>query len=261
MIRGLYSSSSGMQVQQLHQEVLANNLANVNTAGFKRDMTVAEARAGLAIRRTKVPFASDPLAGTHRVPIGQLGTGAFMRRIHKDLTVGLQRHTEQPLDMALNGSGYFVLQGPEGQLRYSRDGAFTRNGQGQLVDMKGFPVLGEGNQPIVLPAGGQIEVSDDGVILVDKQRVGRVALADFEDPEADLEKVGDTHFAFRGDRFGRAPQPSQALVMQGVLEGSNVNGVHEMVDMIAAMRQYEANQKAVQMQDETLGKAVNDVAR
>lgn len=261
MIRGLYSSSSGMQVTQLHQEVLANNLANVNTTGFKRDLTVAEARGGLAIRRTKVPFAADPLAGTHRVPIGTLGTGAFVRRIHKDLSVGLQRQTEQPLDMALNGPGYFVLQGPEGQLRYSRDGAFTRNAQGQIVDTKGFPLLGEGNVPITLPVGGQVSVSEDGTVVVDGNQVGRIARADFEDPEADLEKIGDTHFAFRGDRFGRAPQVSQAPVLQGVLEGSNVNGVHEMVDMIAAMRQYEANQKAVQMQDETLGKAVNEVAR
>lgn len=260
MIRGLYSSSSGMQVQMLHQETLANNLANVNTSGFKRDVTVAEARAGLAIRRTKVPFAADPLAGTHRIPIGQLGTGAFMRRIHKDLSVGLQRQTEQPLDFAIHGPGYFVLQGPEGQLRYSRDGAFTRDGQGQLVDMRGFPVLDANSRPITLP-DGTVTVGEDGQIVVDGRPVARLGQATFEDPEADLEKVGDTHFAFRGERFGRAVQPSSSPVLQGILEGSNVNGVHEMVDMIAAMRQYEANQKAVQMQDETLGKAVNEVAR
>ena len=257
MIRGLYTASAGMQVEQLRQETIANNLANLNTSGFRRDLAVLEARGNMGIRRTGDPLSADPLSATRRRPIGDLGIGVLVDRIVKRFEQGVLKQTDDPLDMAIDGDGYFTVAGAGGEKLYTRAGDFTRNAEGQVVTKDGRLLLGLAG-PITLPASATFNVTKDGIVAVNGRQVDRLALARFADPDQDLEKVGDTAFRFRG---AGEPPVSTALVAQGMLEGPNVNAVQEMVEMIAALRHYEANQKALQSQDETLSKAVNEVAR
>lgn len=257
MIRGLYTASAGMQAEQIRQEVIANNLANLNTSGFRRDLAVLEKRENMAIRRTHDPVSADPLAATRRRPIGELGVGVLVDRIVKRFEQGVLKTTEEPFDLALDGDGWFTVGTPGGERLYTRAGDFTRNADGQVVTKDGNLLLGL-NGPIAVPPAGAFSVSKDGIVSVNGRPLDRLALARFDDPDADLEKVGDTAFRFRG---AGQPAASVAQVAQGMLEGPNVNAVQEMVEMIAALRHYEANQKALQSQDETLSKAVNDVAR
>jgi flagellar basal-body rod protein FlgG len=256
MIRGLYTSSAGMQVEALRQEAIANNLANLNTAGFRRDLAIMESRKGLKLSRTNVPTGPGAEAGTKRVPIGTVGTGVVVQRMVKDFTQGDLRETENPFDLALQGQGFFTVQGANGQAFYSRDGQFTRAVDGTMVDKAGNKLMGQGG-PLVV--NGKLDVSPEGVVSIDGRPRDRLALVQFDDPERDLAKHGDTLYQ---DMGSAGPKPAPGLrVHQGALEGANVNSVQEMVHMIAAMRQYEANQKAVQSQDETLSRAVNDIAK
>ncbi|MFN3431677.1 MAG: flagellar basal-body rod protein FlgF [Candidatus Sericytochromatia bacterium] len=256
MIRGLYTSSAGMQVEQLRQESIANNLANLNTAGFKRDMTMIEARGDRAIKRTNNPADQGPLAATKKVGLGDLGTGVFVDRFVKDFEQGTMQQTENPFDLALQGDGFFTVEGEGGERVYTRGGDFTRDVEGRLVDKGGRAVLGQGG-PITIP-DGTLQVGLDGTVSVDGRAVDQLAIVRFDDPDNQLSKLGDTLFR---NETGATALPSTAQVHQGMLEGANVNSVREMVEMIACLRQYEANQKAVHHQDETLAKAVNEVGR
>jgi flagellar basal-body rod protein FlgG len=256
MIRGLYTSSAGMQVEQLRQEAIANNLANLNTAGFRRDLAIMEARKGLKLSRTNIPTGPGADAGTRRQGIGTVGTGVMVQRMVKDFTQGDLRETENPFDLALQGTGFFTVQGADGKSYYSRDGQFTRAVDGTMVDKAGCKLMGQGG-PIVV--SGKLEISPEGIVSIDGRPRDRLALVQFDDPERDLAKHGDTMFK---DTGSAGAKPATGLkVFQGSLEGANVNSVQEMVHMIAALRQYEANQKAVQSQDETLARAVNDIAK
>lgn len=256
MIRGLYTSSAGMQVEELRQETIANNLANLNTAGFKRDMAIVEARGGMKLWRTNNPTTANPLGPTQNVAIGTLGTGVEVQRFAKVFEQGSLRQTDNPLDVALQGDGFFTVQAANGEHLYTRAGNFTLDQQGYLVDNDGQQVLGE-HGPIHL-GSGKVNITGDGTIQVDGRTVDRLALARFDNPDGTLEKLGDTLFRFHGTG---QPPVSTALVKQGALEQANVNSVHEMVEMIAAMREYEANSKALQAHDQALGHAVNDVAK
>lgn len=256
MIRGLYTSSAGMQVEALRQEAIANNLANVNTVGFKRDLAVMEARANLAVSRLNDPVGPEIDGLRSGTPIGELGTGVVLDRVVKRFEEGNLIQTDAPLDFALAGEGFFSLSTPGGETLYTRAGDFTRDAQGVLVDKLGRGVMGQGG-PVTLPPG-EVTVGADGGVFVNGQMLDRFAIVRFANPDDDLEKLGDAAFRYRGED---APQPATAQVLQGKLEGSNVNGVREMVEMIAVVRQYEANQKAISHQDETLAKAVNEVAR
>lgn len=256
MIRGLYTSSAGMQVEALRQEAIANNLANLNTAGFRRDLAIMESRKGLKLSRTNDPTGPGAEAGTRRVPIGTVGTGVVVQRMVKDFSQGDLRETENPFDLALQGQGFFTVQGANGQPFYSRDGQFTRAADGTMQDKAGNKLMGQAG-PVVV--NGKLDVSPDGTVSIDGRPRDRLALVQFDDPERDLAKHGDTLYQ---DMGAVGPKPATGLqVHQGSLEGANVNSVQEMVHMIAAMRQYEANQKAVQSQDETLSRAVNDIAK
>lgn len=256
MIRGLYTSSAGMQVEQMRQEAIANNLANLNTAGFKKDMAMIEARENMGIKRTNNPASAGPDAPSVNVGLGDLGTGVLVDRFVKDFDQGPLQQTENPLDFALQGEGFFTVEGQGGERLYTRGGNFSRNQEGQLVDMDGRAVLGA-NGPITIPEG-KLAVGTDGVLHVDGRPFDQLAIARFDNPDEQLSKLGDTLFR---NETGVEPQASTALVYQGSLEGANVNSVREMVEMIACLRQYEANQKAIASQDSTLDKAVNEVGR
>jgi flagellar basal-body rod protein FlgF len=258
MIRGLYTSSSAMQVEIMRQDVIANNLANLNTSGFKKDFAVMEAKEKLKLWRTNNPSSKHPDCVKFRAPIGDLGTGVNLDRIYKNFEQGNLQHTANPLDLALHGDGYFVLKNADGTLRYTRAGDFTKDANGFLVDESGRRVQGD-NGDIQLLEQGQFTISDDGRMVMNNQSLGKLQVVKFANPDNQLEKLEDT--TFRMNNGVAAPIDQNTTISQGYREMSNVNSVTEMVNMIAALRQYEANQKAITSQDETLGKAVNDVGR
>ncbi len=245
MIRGLYTGASGLRLQMTRLGILGNNLANASTPGYKQDVDAVASFPQLLLSRIRDTGQSIGL-------VGPVGTGAGLREETLDLRQGHLVDTAKPLDLALVGPGFFAVQTPEG-VRYTRDGSFSRDSNGQLVTAQGYPVLGE-TGPITLPDGDPV-VKPDGTIAVNNQPVARLRLLDF--PQGtELKKTGDNLLTADG-----ATPATQASVSQFTLEASNFDPVNGMIDLMAASRAYETNQRLLQIQDQTLERAVNDVGR
>ncbi|WP_371363143.1 Flagellar basal-body rod protein FlgG [Sporomusa rhizae] len=244
MIRGIYTSASGMLAETTRADTIANNLANGNTAGYKKDIAVSKDFASLLIRRIN--------DGQDAPNIGTLGIGAMIDEIATIHTTGSVRPTDNPLDLAIEGKGFFAVETPAG-IRFTRNGSFTRSAQGELVTAEGHRVLGK-NGAIRLPAG-KLSVDDTGVMKVDGVEIGQLRVDEFAN-ERQLVKEGSS--LYRAPNNG---QPATGRVVQGSLEMSNVNIVSEMVNMISGYRAYEVNSKTIQTHDQLLDKAVNEVGR
>lgn len=249
MIRGLYTAATGMLAEQYVQDALAGNLANINTVGFKQDVPSFRSLHEMALSR----FAgSGDRSGT---PIGTLGTGVKYDGTMPDASTGPMLRTDLKTDIALSGPGFFVVQTPQGE-RYTRDGQFhldTDKDGVFLTDINGHRVIGK-NGAINLKGVETFHVTDDGRITAGDKVVDQFKLVDFA-PTA-MRKQGGNLYSATG-----ASLPAKPNVRQGMLEQSNVNAVSAMVRMITVQRAYEAAAKAVTAQDETLGRAVNEVGR
>jgi flagellar basal-body rod protein FlgF len=222
-----------MEALTKQYQAIAHNLANANTTGFKRQVTAFQQLLG-----TQVQGANSS---------GDL-TGTIDGRIAIDQTQGPLTNTARPLDVAIDGEGFFVIETPQGPL-YTRNGSFDVNSQGQLVDSVGRTVSGEGG-PITLPGGvglSQISVAPDGTVSAAGRNIGKLALVRFSDTSV-LEPVGQS--CFKAPQ-GVAPETAASVkVRQYFQESSNVNVVEELVGLIAVTRLYEANVKAIERQDE-----------
>lgn len=256
MLKGLRTAETAMNIQMNRTNVLANNLANANTAGFKQMLTqVTEAAGG--------PEDQDLGAGAaDRRPVpGNVGGNVrdliLDVRAPIDMTQGGLRETGNPLDVALRGDGLFKVRHAGGDA-YTRAGSFSLNDQRQLVTSAGDLVLGDGG-PIALP-DGEVLVRADGAILVDGAEAGRLSIVDFEDPSR-LRHVGDTLFTAPADMAAQPVPADRVAVEQGMLELSNVNPIDTLVGMIAAQRAFEMEAKVMQASDRTLDKAVNQLSR
>ncbi len=247
MLRGLYTSASGMLAEMYRTDQLANDLANVNTNGYKRDQAVFRTFPQMLIFRMERNQVASGFLADKPQRIGHLGTGVQLERIYTNTQTGQLVPTDNNLDFAIQGDGYFVVQTPQGQ-RLTRDGAFQIDDEGTLVTYNGDPVLGTAG-PIRLTA--QPVVAEDGTIRSEGQVVGRLLVVG----AADVRKQGDNLLV------GNVIPAGEYGVQQGFLEKSNVNTIRSMVELIEASRAYEANQKAVWAQDETLGKAISEVGR
>jgi len=257
VIRGIYTAAAGMAAEMARQDVLANNLANVNTDGFKQDLAVFKTRADKTIYRLE--SAGGARGGVPNVEkMGELSTGVYLDSINTQFEQGTLRQTDEPLDLAIEGDGYLVVQGPGGGELLTRGGSFTRNAQGLLVDPNGRPLLGK-EGPITFSGKGEIHISNDGVVRQGSKTLGTLRLVNVDRPNEALEKRGDVAWSLKGNATPQAAQSAQ--LRQGYLEGSNVNPIRAMVEMIAVQRSYESSQKMITAQDETLGKAVNDLGR
>lgn len=248
MIRGIYTSGSGMLAESLRTDVIANNLANASTTGYKKDVAVTKDFRSMLIMRIN--------DGQDRVNIGSLGVGSMVDEVFTDQTPAGATPTGNALDLAIEGPGYFAVQTPSG-IRYTRNGAFTRSSQGQLVTLEGYPVLGQGGA-INLGTPGDTEtitVSEDGRVLLDNIETDRVRLVSFADSRGLLKEGTNLYTTTQQE------QPASGIIRQGALEHSNVNVVAEMVNMIAGYRAYETNAKAVQSHDQLLEKAATEVGR
>lgn len=246
MIRGIYSSASGMIAETLRNDTIANNLANANTVGYKKDIAISQDFPSMLIQRIN----DGPQAPT----IGRLGTGATVSEVATIHTPGMMRTTGNSLDVAIEGKGYFTVETPNG-LRYTRNGTFTRSSQGELVNADGFRVLGE-NGPILIE-DGKVTIAEDGRVQIDGNDIDRMRVVSFVD-EKRLIKEGSSLMIAPNNL---ETEPATGLLRQGMLEMSNINIVSEMVNMISGYRAYEVNAKVVQAHDQLLDKAVNDVGR
>lgn len=237
-----------MLADEAAQDVIAQNLANVNTTGYKRDVTQYESFPQVLLRNTAQGFAP---------PIGSLGSGVGVSGIATDFAAGALQQTGNPLDVAITGDAFLAVRTPQG-VRYTRDGALTLNAQGVLTQAaSGNAVLDAAGRPITLPANAKnIAITPLGMVQADGVTVGRLQLSRAVVP-AGAVKQGGNLFQIA------APQPagSDASIHQGYLESSNVNTVQEMVAMIAVQRAYETDQKMVQSEDAATSKATTDVAK
>ncbi|MCR4436417.1 MAG: flagellar hook-basal body complex protein [Clostridiales bacterium] len=255
MIRGLYTSGWGMLVDSKRMDVIANNLANVNTNAYKKDAVVLEAFPDLLTKRINdTPSPLNPSGN-----IGSMELGSDVGQVFTYYTQGQLLKTDNKFDLALQnaGSAFFTVAVPDAQGNmqeyYTRDGAFVLNANKQLVTKEGYLVMGE-NGPITLQ-GENFSVQPDGTIVEDGVNVDKLLIRDFTDTGT-LRKVGSN--LVRSTEESKE-QLFTGTVVQGFVEQANVNIVKEMVDMISVMRSYESNQKILQMQDSTLDKAVNEV--
>jgi flagellar basal-body rod protein FlgG len=255
MLRGVYTAASAMLAQETAQSVIANNLANVNTVGYKGDIAVFESFRLAALTRVNGGLR-DAFTGSSEQVLGDLGGGSAPAGITLDRTEGSLKRTGNPLDVAARGNQFFVVRTPGGD-RLTRAGAFTLGPDGTLTDTGGYPVVGRDGNLIRLDTHSAASIDAGGSVLVNGAVAAGLKVVELA-PGARPVKEGSRLLRVDAAAYHDAARP--ALVTES-LETSNVSVVEEMVGMIAAMRAYEAAQKAVQSEDETLGRALNDVAK
>jgi flagellar basal-body rod protein FlgG len=244
MLRSLYISASGMLAQRRTMDVLANNLANLDTPAFKRDSLMTRSFADVLLSRINDPAGNNGA-------IGPLNWGVHPDVISTDFTEGPLESTGRAADMALAGDGFFVVETPQG-LRYTRSGNFQVNAAGYLCTPEGYYVRGTNGR---IHVGGPDFSVDLAGNIASAGGNYRLQIVRFNDNTA-LRKEGNNLFS--GPAVAAL---SDAEVLQGYLEGSNVDLSTEMVNMITVSRNYEANQRMISMIDGTLQKAVNEVGR
>ncbi len=255
MIKGLYISALGMTTQMSKLDVVSNNIANVNTNAFKKDTVVTRSFTEELMHRLN----DSTEVGKPTSRVGKLSQGLFIDDIYTNFENGSFKMTDAPLDVAISGSGFFVVSDTnangEQVLRYTRDGAFTLDAEGTLRTKDGYAVMGE-NGPLVLP-DGFVSIHNGGEVYVGDTFVDKLRLTDFEDTHT-LRKHGSNLY---NTTEGSTEKQFVGLLTQGALENSNINSVKEMVDIINVSRTYEANQRMVTIHDTILAKAVNEIGR
>lgn len=248
----LYSAATGMEAQQLNLNTIANNLANVNTAGFKRSKIEFQ-----DLLYQKPRNAGSDAGGGNVVPTGiEVGNGSRVGATSKVFTQGQLTSTGNQLDMAIQGEGFFEIQRSDGTVGYTRDGNFKIAPTGQVTTSDGLPVL-SGFQPV--PAGtNSISMSENGTVTYEGpsgNQSFRVSLTRFANPSGLKSLGGNLYQESAGSGAPETGAPGEqgfGTVMQGYIETSNVNIVEEMVNLIVAQRAYEINSKSIQTSDEML---------
>jgi|UniRef100_A0A832EXS1 flagellar basal-body rod protein FlgG len=259
MIRALWTAATGMQGQQTNIDVIANNLANVNTVGFKRSRADFEDLIYQTQKEAGVNTTSNTVE-----PTGiQIGLGTQLADVSKNFMQGSLQETGNPLDLAIQGSGFFQITMPDGTIAYTRAGDFKLDNNGRIVTTDGYPLSPE----ITVPQDTtSISVGNDGTISVleagqtTPTQLGQIQLAFFANP-AGLKAIGQNLFqqtvSSGTPTLGTPGINGLGTINQGYLEMSNVSVVQEMVDMIAAQRAYETNAKVIQTSDQMLQTANN----
>lgn len=254
MNQTLWISKTGIDAQQTKMSVISNNLANASTTGYKRSRAVFEDLLYQNLRQPGAQSSEDSLFPTGLM----LGTGVRTVATEKLFTQGGVSQTENPLDVAIEGKGFLQVLMPDGSLGYSRDGSMQLDGEGQLVTANGFAI-----QPsITIPADAQsVTIGEDGTVSVSlpgstaTTQVGSIQLADFINP-AGLQPVGSNLFletsSSGSPQVGTPGLNGLGSLLQGFIEGSNVNVVEELVSMIETQRAYEMNSRAISTADQMM---------
>ncbi|MEB3286480.1 MAG: flagellar hook-basal body protein [Vampirovibrionales bacterium] len=264
MIRGLYTAASGMMNSLLANDTLSGNLANADTVGFKKNRVSFQAFPEVMIQK----MSADGTAA-----VGNISTGSRVRESRIDFTAGSMYQTGNTFDMAIEGPGFFTIQSKDdGKTYYTRAGHFTIDGDGFLSTANGDFVLGslgkintkQESPPFNITSSGDLTSHPGGETRGQGKIIDRIKITRFEN-DAFLQKASDTMFA--PTQFTKTlpdpltGDPLDYSIHQGALEHSNTNVVSELVNSITGLRLYEALQKNIHMQNETVGKAVNDVGR
>lgn len=257
MIRALWTAASGMQAQQLNMDVVANNLANTNTTGFKKSRADFQDLMYQTVKTTGAPATNATT-----IPTGiQVGLGVRPAAVAKIFSSGNLTQTGNELDLAIQGDGFFQIQQADGSTAYTRAGTLKKDGEGRLVTSDGNPVLPE----ILIPNNAtRVTVGSDGTVSVQQggqnspTTVGTLQLASFSNPSG-LNSVGNSLFlpteSSGAATTGTAGRDGLGTLEQGYVEASNVNVMEEMVNMIVGQRAYEINSKAVQAADDMMQQA------
>ncbi|WP_042355986.1 flagellar hook-basal body protein [Bacillus rubiinfantis] len=277
MLRGLYSAASGMYSLERRQEALANNLANAQTPGYKKDDSVLRAFPNLLLSRINDMNEKIPASGAPQIPgqpsrVGELTTGVYLQERIPSFELGDIVQTEQPLDVAINdqnlpvqtingrqikAAAFFTVQLPDGTIGYSRNGKFSVDGNGDLVTSEGYRVLGTDGQPIQLTDSirkEDVRITSDGQISVQtggQQNVfGQIGIAVADNPQ-ELRRLGGN--VFQADNpLPNLTNPGEVTIQQGFIEQSNVDAGQTMSDMMTTIRGYEANQKVIDVYSQSL---------
>ncbi len=242
MIKGIYNAAAGMIPSMNQQETVGNNLANVNTTGFKADQ-----------RYFRTALNSSLLQG------GGFGQPVKMNEdqisLRTDFTQGAFSETRNPLDCSIDGEGFFTIETGD-TVSYTRNGSFALNAEGELVSNQGYRVMGEGGAIKII--GRDVTIRFNGDVIVDGKTAGTLKIVDFEQPY-DLQRNG--YGLFLPGNGDEGFKPEKLELRQGFLEDSNVDPISEMLQMIELNRNYESCQKSIQSQDETLKLAVNELPK
>ena len=234
-------AAAGMQSRMQSLDLVANNLANSSTSGYKTD--------GEFYTLFTSEAAGEDASGPSSVPM--------IQRQWTDFTQGLLEPTNNPLDFGLSGKGFFAVQGPSGPL-YTRNGNFRFNTTGAFVTGDGYPLLQQNGQPLQANTSQPVEVSRDGEITQNGKSIGRIKLVEFESP-AGLTKFGASYFS---NTTGKEPvEATGAQIYQGKIETSNVSASHGAVRIVGLSRQFEMMQKAISLSNDMGKKAIEEVAK
>jgi flagellar basal-body rod protein FlgG len=248
MIKGLYSAFTALEAGWRYQDVLANNIANVTTPGFKRELAAQQAFQDVLISR-QAPVPS-PLSARIQDVVGQIGTGTFIAEFATDFSAGAFQATGNELDIALE-RGFLAVQDPAGQVFYTRDGRLGRDAAGDLVTSHGYYILNQDGGHIRLP-GEPVAVEPDGTITQRGQQIDALQVVDFAPGQ--LSRAGEGYFT------AAAPgEPVSAGARQGYLEASNSNMVEELTTLLAVQRTFQANQTILSKLDSTLAIAAGQL--
>ncbi len=257
MLRSFYIAGTGMYTQRARMDVIINNLTNSDTVGYKKDEAISRSFDDLLITRLNDEVdANNGVTYTDNGYVGPLNTGVYFDEISTSFVAGPVEITDIPTDFAITGEGFFAIQTPNGE-RYTRSGNFQVDINGNLLTQEGYYVMSETGGFINVGTEGDFSVSPDGTVSVAGTVTGKMRIVEFEDTSV-LRKEGSNLFYADGG----TPTVMQApTLLQGAVEGSNVDLGREMADMLVTNRAYETSQQALQMIDESLEKTVNEIGR
>lgn len=260
MMRALHTAAAGMQAQEANVSTISNNISNVNTVGFKKGRTEFEDLSYETIQE-----AGSQSNGSSQYNVGvQIGSGTKVSAIRKEFSVGSPQLTNNPFDFMINGEGFFGVQMPNGEIRYTRDGSFNVDGTGTLVNKQGYKIFPTLSFP---PNTSSVAVSEDGKVdayikgQVEPTNIGQIPIFIFVNPVG-LKSMGSNLYqvtvASGAPVQGIAGESSAGNLMQGALESSNVSPMTEMTDLIRAQRAYEMNSKVMGVADQMM-QTINNI--
>ncbi len=250
MLKGIYTAAAGMLTTNTAIDTLANNLANVNTVGFK---------ANRLSYQTFPEMMLNKVENNEKTAIGSLVNGSQIYGSYVNFAPGGIQQTGNPLDLAIHGNGFFHVKTADGTSLYTRAGNFTMDSNGYLVTPGGEFVQGQSGNIQLNMADGPFTISENGTISAKGQNVNQIGLVEFQDKQT-LQKLSDNLYQATSASVV-STDPPKSVIQQGALEQSNVNPISELVNNIQGMRLYEALQKNIHMHNDALGKTVNEVGR
>jgi flagellar basal body rod protein FlgG len=247
----LFENASALRGLEQYQNIIANNIAASHVAGFKKVAVSFEAVEGGEIARSTHDRLRNEMPGSFPVMKNQV-----------DYHEGEMKETNNPMDMALRGDGFFSLMNNNGDAVYTRDGQFYIDADGVMVNSMGHQFADAGGNVIqTLPGGGDLTIDKEGLIFQDGQNIAQVGVFVFQDPLMNLQKVGGGFIAKEDGVEPELAEVDQFTLMQGYLESSNVSAIQEMIGLIEVSRAHEANQKMIQAFDQNIGKAIGTLGQ